>query len=58
MKIPRPLTAKTEIMLVKRMREISINFSGSVRFFDFTYANKKWVCWYELTDAELLSLSK
>ena len=50
--IPQTIEAKTKQELIKKMTRVNIAYGGKVHYFDFTFANNKWHCWYEIPQNE------
>lgn len=46
--VPQSIEASTKDELGKIMLAINLRTNSKVHFFDFTYANGKWHCWYEI----------
>jgi len=55
--IPNTLEAKTKHELRLKMRAINIALGRQLHYFDFSYAQNKWHCWYEVSESEEVDLS-
>jgi hypothetical protein len=49
---PKHIEAKTPDELRRLMFKINAKYQRNFHFFDFTFANGKWHCWFELSSKE------
>lgn len=47
--VPAYLEARSKDELREMMRLVQIKFGMKLHFFDFSFSQNKWVCWYEVS---------
>lgn len=55
---PAHLEASTPEELRLLMMATNARYKKSFHYFDFSFANKKWHCWFEISQADLIPKAK